>query len=319
MARSAGPPGAGGARRADVPRCGASRRSTTRGPAHEVTVDEHGRARFDGAGPDARPRDATCRSTRDGRGVAAEFTLREGETAIFVLRAGRDGTARARPARRREARGAVRGDGRRSGGAGSSHCTYRGRWREMVHRSALVLKLLTFEPTGAIVAAPTCSLPEAHRRRAQLGLPLHLDPRRRVHALRAAAHRLHRGGRRSSWTGSRRAAAKHRATDGPLQIVYGIDGRHDLTEETLDHLEGYRGSRPVRIGNGAVRAAPARHLRRADGLGLPVQQARRADLATTLWTHLRELRRLGLRQLAARRTRASGRCAAAGSTSSTRS
>ena len=66
--------------------------------------------------------------------------------------------------------------------------------------------------------------------------------------------------------------------DGSLQIMYGLDGRHELPEETLPHLEGYMGSRPVRIGNAAYDAPPARHLRRADGLGLPVRQVRLADL-----------------------------------------
>ena len=94
-----------------------------------------------------------------GKGVRAEFTLHEGETAVFVLQQIDPG-------------GAV---GPRPEGdqvqdlfeetvvywrRWLSHCTDRGRWREMVNRSALALKLMTFDPTGAIVAAPTCSLPE---------------------------------------------------------------------------------------------------------------------------------------------------------------
>ena len=60
--------------------------------------------------------------------------------------------------------------------------------------------------------------------------------------------------------------------DGSLQIMYGIDGRHLLTEETLDHLDGHRGSRPVRIGNGAYSQLQTGHLRRVDGRRLPLQQ-----------------------------------------------
>ena len=92
------------------------------------------------------------------------------------------------------------------------------------------------------------------RRPAQLGLPLHLDPRCRVHAVRPAPHRVHRGGGPLPGLAARTAGKTPTAQGtGPLQLMYGIDGRAELTEETLDHLEGYRGSRPVRIGNGAYR------------------------------------------------------------------
>ncbi len=128
-------------------------------------------------------------------------------------------------------------------------CTYSGRWREMVQRSALVLKLLTFQPTGAIVAAPTCSLPEG------IGGERNWDYR--YTWIRDAAFTIY-GLLRIGFTDEAsqfmhwlEARCHELAPDGSLQIMYGIDGRHTLTEETLDHLEGYCGSAPVRIGNGA--------------------------------------------------------------------
>lgn len=185
---------------------------------------------------------------REGNGVVAEFAIQEGRELTFSLQ----------QVERIDACGKAISEDQADKlfrqtvvywRQWLSQCTYRGRWREMVQRSALTLKLLTFEPTGAIVAAPTCSLPEgvggernwdyrytwirdaAFTIYALLRIGFTEEAEKFMHWLEARCHELN--------------------PDGSLQIMYGIDGRHELNEETLAHLDGYKGSRPVRVGNRA--------------------------------------------------------------------
>lgn len=190
------------------------------------------------------------RLDRDGDAAVAEFVLAKNEETSFVIRHRDTADCKDLMEEPLDAQSLLTETVRfwRSW-AGASR--YHGRWREMVTRSALVLKMLTFLPTGAIVAAPTTSLPE------QLGGVRNWDYRYTwVRDAAFSVYALMRLGyteEAAAFAGFVQSRAKEEEGQaGPLNVMYGIDGRHDLPEVTLDHLAGYMGSRPVRVGNEAV-------------------------------------------------------------------
>jgi GH15 family glucan-1,4-alpha-glucosidase len=220
----------------------------------------------------------------DGEGAVANFTLNEGQRAVFTLSHHEGG---------RSARRVPVPEGYEHLNRTVDYwhrwlakCTYKGRWRETVQRSALTLKLLTFEPTGAIVAALTTSLPEG------------TDGRRnwdyRYTWIRDAAFTVY-GLLRIGLTEEAAAFMGwvekrcHELEPGiPLHVMYGIDGRHDLGESTLDHLDGYRGAKPVRVGNAAhAQLQLDIYGELMDAVYLYNKHG--APIAYELWTHLRRL------------------------------
>lgn len=189
----------------------------------------------------------------DGVDGRAEFSLASGQSAVFAFGNVPDDEKASVNLLDRESIEHQFAETTKFWRAWISQSKYTGRWREMVNRSALALKLLTSHEHGSVVAAATFGLPE------QPGGSRNWDYR--YTWLRDSAFSMYafmrlgltdEARKFTEWLRDRVIDGLRRDSgDGPLQIMYRVDGRLDLDESTLDHLEGYRGARPVRIGNSA--------------------------------------------------------------------
>jgi GH15 family glucan-1,4-alpha-glucosidase len=186
----------------------------------------------------------------DGGDVHAEVTLTAGQLRGVVLETGVQGPVR--QIRVAEARRLL-DDTVHYWTTWLDQSTYQGRWREAVERSAITLKLMTYAPTGGLVAAPTAALPE------QVGGERNWDYRYTwvrdasfsVYALLGLGF-TEEAADLGRWLADRVDEQADTKGSGPLQVMYRVDGSSDLFEESLEHWEGYRGSAPVRVGNGAA-------------------------------------------------------------------
>ncbi len=189
---------------------------------------------------------------RHGGAAHSEFTLSAGETSGVIVQTGPVGTTAGSLSPNKVA--GLLAETIRYWRDWIGRSTYVGRWRETVNRSALTLKLMTYAPTGAMVAAPTAGLPE------QVGGERNWDYRYTwVRDSSFALTALTLLGYTDEavaflrWLAQRVAAPEDAAAGAsPLDIMYRVDGSTDLQESILEHFSGYRGSRPVRVGNGAV-------------------------------------------------------------------
>lgn len=192
------------------------------------------------------PVDATIEDTR----VIVRFRLREGDAVGFALHHRSSWEELPRVWSQEEIANGITETAAAWRSWSALRQSYQGPWRDLVHHSGRVLQGLTFQPTGAIVAAPTTSLPETPggERNWDYRYTWVRDASLTLEALWVAACPDEAGD--FFWFIARAAAGQVRR-DAELQTVFGVGGEHDLHERELHHLRGWRDSRPVRIGNAA--------------------------------------------------------------------
>jgi GH15 family glucan-1,4-alpha-glucosidase len=220
---------------------------------HEVQITEHGATFRSGDTHFTLSARVPLKREADGA-VSADFTLKEGESRTFIFQNDGDASGTAEAQRLQSEADSSEPFERtvKFWQDWLSHCTYRGRWRERVERSALALKLLTFEPTGAVVASITTSLPEVvgGSRNWDYRFAWIRDAAFTIYALVRIGFTAEAAGF-VDWL--QNDVSKHHRYGGEhLPPVFTIFGEPVSGETILDHWEGYRGSSPVRIGNGAV-------------------------------------------------------------------